>query len=87
MKGINGFSYGSYGTSQPDDMSEHKQFDDFEATELYCPTCRMALPVRKSLLLVLPDGELYEYRCARCGTSVGHKTEKNKKQAGSIIFT
>ncbi len=90
MKDINGFPYGTYGTNrsfQQDDMSENRQFDNFEATELYCPTCKMALPVRKNLLLVLPDGELYEYRCARCGTSVGHKTETNKKQTNAIVFT
>jgi len=27
--------------------------------------------VRERLLLVLPDGELHEYLCARCGTSAG----------------
>ncbi len=33
----------------------------------------MAQPVRERLLLVLPDGELYEYLCARCGTSLGSR--------------
>jgi hypothetical protein len=27
--------------------------------------------VRERLLLVLPDGDLFEYLCARCGTSAG----------------
>jgi len=27
-------------------------------------------------LLVLPDGNLYDYRCVYCGTSTGSKTEK-----------
>jgi hypothetical protein len=31
------------------------------------------MPVRERLLLVLPEGEKYEYLCARCGTSVGDK--------------
>jgi len=53
-----------------------EQFDQFEATALYCPKCKAALPVRKSLLLVLPNGEIYDYRCARCGTPVGTKTER-----------
>ena len=35
--------------------------------------------MRERLLLVLPDGNLYDYRCARCGTSTGSKTEKNMK--------
>jgi hypothetical protein len=52
-------------------------YDQFEATSLYCPQCRVAGPVRKKLLLILPDGEEYEYLCARCATSVGTKTEKN----------
>jgi len=53
------------------------QYDQFEATELYCPRCRQAMPVRKRLLLVLPDGEKFEYLCAACLTPVGDKIEKN----------
>ncbi len=34
------------------------------------------MPVRKRLLLVLPEGEKYEYLCARCGQTVGDKIEK-----------
>jgi hypothetical protein len=30
--------------------------------------------VRERLLLVLPDGELYEYLCTSCGESVGKRT-------------
>jgi hypothetical protein len=48
-------------------------YDEFDAVSLYCPQCRAALPVRQRLLLVLPDGELYEYRCTRCNTLVGKK--------------
>jgi len=29
--------------------------------------------VRERLLLVLPDGELYEYLCTCCGESVGKR--------------
>jgi hypothetical protein len=29
--------------------------------------------VRERLLLVLPDGELYEYLCSACGASVGKR--------------
>jgi len=54
-----------------------KQFEDLEATELYCPICKAAMPVRKRLLLVLPDGDKYDYFCVRCGTSVGDKTVTN----------
>ncbi|MEW5724385.1 MAG: cytoplasmic protein [Thermodesulfobacteriota bacterium] len=52
------------------------QFRDLEAMELFCPTCRRAMPVRKKLLLVLPEGDKYEYLCARCGTSVGDKIDR-----------
>ncbi len=46
-------------------------FEQFQATALFCSRCRAAQPVRERLLLVLPDGELREYLCARCGTSLG----------------
>jgi transposase-like protein len=49
-------------------------YQDFEATELYCPRCRQAVPVRKRLLLILSSGEIYDYTCIYCGTSVGEKT-------------
>lgn len=52
-------------------------FDQFEATELYCPQCRSPVPVRKFLLLVLPEGDKYEYRCQYCGTPVGDKLDRN----------
>ena len=50
-----------------------EQYRDFDATELYCPQCRRAMPVRKRLLLVLAEGDKYDYSCAVCGTSVGDK--------------
>jgi DNA-directed RNA polymerase subunit RPC12/RpoP len=52
------------------------QFKEFEATSLYCPRCKTAVPVRKRLLLVLPEGDEYEYLCAYCSTSVGIKVDK-----------
>ena len=51
-----------------------EQFGTFTASELYCPKCRSAQPVRERLLLVLLDGELHEYLCSRCGTSLGKRT-------------
>ncbi len=53
-----------------------EQFRSLRASALYCPRCRQATPVRERLLLVLPDGNLYDYLCANCGTSTGSKTEK-----------
>jgi len=52
-----------------------KQFENLEAVTLYCRRCGQAMPVRKRLLLVLPDEELYEYLCAGCGSSLGQKKE------------
>ena len=51
------------------------QYRDIHATELFCPKCRQAVPVRERLLLVLPSGNLYDYTCARCGTSLGKRDE------------
>ena len=49
-------------------------FRDLEASELYCPKCQASRPVRERLLLVLPSGDLHEYRCAVCATSLGTRT-------------
>jgi predicted RNA-binding Zn-ribbon protein involved in translation (DUF1610 family) len=51
-----------------------QQFGTFTASELYCPKCGRSQPVRERLLLVLPTGELYEFLCTRCGTSLGKRT-------------
>ncbi|MFP4036148.1 MAG: hypothetical protein ACLFUE_01365 [Desulfobacteraceae bacterium] len=72
--------YGPYQTvSQTEAHASGGQadFDQFEATELYCPQCRCPVPVRKFLLLVLPEGDKYEYRCRYCGTPVGDKIDRN----------
>ena len=51
-----------------------QQFGAFTASELYCPKCKRAQPVREKLLLVLPSGELHEYLCSDCGSSLGERT-------------
>jgi hypothetical protein len=51
-----------------------RQFEDFVATELYCPRCQRAQRVRERLLLVLPTGEIHEYLCAQCAASLGKRT-------------
>ena len=51
-----------------------QQFGSFTASELFCPKCQRAQPVRERLLLVLPTGELHEFLCSRCGTSLGERT-------------
>ena len=52
-------------------------FQQFRASELFCKKCGRATPVREHLLLVLPTGNKYDYRCSVCGTSVGSKTDQN----------
>ena len=60
-------------------------FKEFDATELYCPRCQRPVPVRKRLLLVLPEGEKYEYRCAYCAESIGHKIARDQQPIKILI--
>ena len=64
---------------------QNKQFENLNALELFCPKCGRSMPVRERLLLVLPEGDKYEYLCARCGTSVGDKIVKGEPKR--IIIT
>jgi hypothetical protein len=52
---------------------ERGDFEALQASVLFCNRCRAPQPVRERLLLVLPDGELNEYLCAACGSSVGSR--------------
>ena len=54
-------------------------FQNFDATQLFCKHCNQAVPVRKRLLLVLPEGDKYEYLCAYCSATVGTKIDREKK--------
>jgi DNA-directed RNA polymerase subunit RPC12/RpoP len=47
-----------------------------EATLLACPQCRVAVKPRKRLLLVLAEGDKYEYVCPTCGSTCGTTVEK-----------
>ena len=51
-----------------------EQFGAFTASELFCPKCQRSQPVRERLLLLLPSGELHEFTCRSCGTSLGKRT-------------
>ena len=66
-------------------MRRRSQFDQFEASELFCPKCRAAKPVRSHLLLVLPTGNKYEYRCSACGTAVGAKDDNDSSEFAKIL--
>ena len=63
---------------------QEADFDQLEATELYCIDCGQAVPVRKSLLLVLPEGDKYEYRCQYCGATVGDKIDHSGQFHGIL---
>lgn len=52
-----------------------RQFQKLSATHLYCNNCGQSMPVREILLLVLPEGNLYDYRCMECSESVGTRKE------------
>jgi hypothetical protein len=68
----------------PSAGTQQEDFKDLEAMELYCPKCQKAVPVRKFLLLILPDGDKYEYRCQFCGEKVGNKTDKSGQFYGVL---
>jgi hypothetical protein len=63
----------------------NRNFDQLQASLLHCPKCRRAVEVRERLLLVLPDGQLFEYRCVYCGSSIGERTEKKSKPVKIIL--
>ncbi len=62
-----------------------EQYKDFKATFLYCDNCSGSMPVREKLLLVLPDGYLFEYICCNCGKTVGDKKVSLDKE-DRILF-
>ena len=64
---------------------QSNMFRDLDATELYCAQCKMAVPVRKRLLLVLPEGDKYEYFCPYCAETVGVKIDRNQQQTSLIV--
>lgn len=66
-------------------MSTKREYEALEATELYCQTCKTARPVRRHLLLVLPTGNKYEYRCAACGSPVGAKEDSDPSEYREIL--
>jgi hypothetical protein len=67
-------------------MTGRETYRDFDARELFCANCKRAVPVRKRLLLILADGEKYDYTCTLCGASVGDKIVRNTDDAGRILI-
>lgn len=64
---------------------DNASFQQLEATVLYCPQCKAAVPVRKRLLMVLPEGDKFEYLCSYCVSSLGTKVEPQSKENKLII--
>ena len=62
-----------------------ENYKDFDATELFCPKCKRSVPVRKRLLLILQEGDKYDYSCIYCGTSVGDKLVKENGTSTRIF--
>ena len=62
-----------------------EQYKDFDATQLFCAACGQAVPVRKRLLLILPEGDKYDYTCVYCGASVGEKIVTDQSNRRTII--
>ena len=61
-----------------------KQFEELEASMLFCPKCKEAVPVRSKLLIVLPDGDKYDYLCTKCGSPIGSKVTKEDTPLKSL---
>lgn len=64
---------------------ENRDFAALEVSEVFCPKCRTSQPVRRHLLLVLPTGNKYEYRCAVCGTRVGGKDDGDSREYNELL--
>ena len=64
---------------------DNASFQQLEATVLYCPQCKVAVPVRKRLLMVLPEGDKFEYLCSYCVSPLGTKVEPQSKENKLII--
>jgi DNA-directed RNA polymerase subunit RPC12/RpoP len=62
-----------------------KQYEDLQATYLYCNNCGGSMPVKERLLLVLPDGNLYDYICLNCGEVVGDKKTKLNDKSRRLL--
>ena len=58
-----------------------KDFEDLEASQLFWPNCKRAMPVRKRLFLALLDKEIYDYLCTGCGSAVGKKEQPWRRPA------
>ena len=72
-------------STRPPESNTVDAYKEFDATELYCPRCKQAVAVRKRLLLVLPEGDKFEYLCAFCSASVGTKIDRDANPISLIV--
>jgi hypothetical protein len=77
--------FGYPGSTRQTGSNTVDAYKEFDALELYCPRCKQAVPLRKRLLLVLPEGDKYEYLCALCSTTVGTKMDRQAKSVSLIV--
>jgi len=77
--------FGYSGSTRQTGSNTVNAYKEFDATELYCPRCKQAVQVRKRLLLVLPEGDKYEYLCAFCSATVGTKMDRQAKPVSLIV--
>jgi hypothetical protein len=61
------------------------QYGDLQATYLYCNRCGGSMPVEERLLLILPDGYLFDYVCTNCRGVVGDKKTKLNKDDKRLL--
>ena len=67
-------------------MGRKDSYQEFEAAELFCSNCKRLVPVRKKMLLVLSEGDKYDYVCTVCGERVGGKMDKKEGNLGKLII-
>jgi hypothetical protein len=60
---------------KPGARQQRSQFQNLNATQLYCPTCQRAMPVREKLALFLLSGAIYHYVCVGCDNVLGKKED------------
>lgn len=67
-------------------MADQPSFQKLEASLLYCPTCRQAMPVRKRLLSIMAESNKFEYVCTRCTASCGEKIEPDDDPESRVLM-
>ena len=69
------------------DSKTRPSFSGIVASQLFCPTCNKAQPVRQKLLLVLPSGDKIGYFCKVCGREIGAKQQESPPGQGWLSAT